>query len=183
LEQRAFAAGTTRNAADTAVPDVTVNFNGKFGDVAVFAAVQQYNVNETSPATSVVNTDLDESYMRFTLGAAMAMGDLGLKAALTQDDKDLAVSVAASMKLSDQLRANLVVEQTMMDADNSDYTSIWVNAFYKLPSGWEWGAEVQVVSADDFGVVNPTFNAAGTVVTGGQADSDMVVRLQAKYAF
>lgn len=181
------------NTTDTAAPDITVNFKGNFGGVGVFVAGQQYNVNNSKPGSSaslgtctdyndlttcIVNPpkaaviEDDESFTRFTVGASVPMGAFGLKAAFTQDDKDAYASVAGQLKISDQLRTNLVVEQFMADADDSDYTAVWVNGFYKLQSGWEWGGEVRMVTADD--------NASAI---NGLNDKDMRVSLQAKYAF
>ena len=163
-------------ATETAVPDITANFKGNFGGVGVFVAAQQYNTR--AGATYALNTATgaidktpgaadDESFTRFTAGASVPMGALGLKAAFTQDDKDAALSVAGQFKVNDQLRTNLVVEQSMVDVGD-DYTQLWVNAFYKLQSGWEWGAEVSTASG-----------ANGATVK----EKDMRVNLQAKYAF
>lgn len=162
-------------ATETAVPDITANFKGNFGGVGVFVAAQQYNT--TTGTAGKVDLDAgsitpavageDESFTRFTAGASVPMGALGLKAAFTMDDKDAALSVAGQFKVNDQLRTNLVVEQSMVDVGN-DYTQLWVNAFYKLQSGWEWGAEVSTASGADGATVD---------------EKDMRVSLQAKYAF
>jgi len=87
------------------------------------------------------------------------------------------VTGSAQFKMSDELRTNLVVEQALMDADDSDYTAIWANAIYTMPVGLEWGGELGMVMADD--------NSSGPAHAHGwgTADGDMVVRLQARYAF
>lgn len=162
---------------------MVVNFKGNFGPAAVFAAARMVQVDKVSVADATT-TDKAEAEMLtdFTLGTNVKITDgLSVKAALTSYDVgDLAVSVAGQMKLSDQVHTNLVVEQFMADADDSDYTAVWVNAFYKMASGWEWGAELRVVSADDTYTHGP---APANKQINGLIDGDMRVSLQAKYAF
>lgn len=157
---------------DTAAPDLTVNFTGKFGSTTVFAAAQQYNYGDA--ATAAAWTE-DDSNTRFTLGLNQPLGDFGLRAAATVvTDAYTAVSVAGQYKVSDAVRTNLIVEQYLDEVDDADFTSVWVNAFYTLPSGWEWGGEVQFVSGDTF---------APGAGTNALNDGDFAVRIQAKYAF
>jgi len=159
----------------SAAPDLTANFKGNFGGIGVFAAVQSYQIQDPDDATSATGE------MRMTASASVPVGDtVNVKAAYGMDGDDMAVSAAAQVKLSDQVRTNLMFEQTMNDADNTDSTSIWINAFYKMPSGFEWGGEVQMVSADTGGSVNAYDNS---MAVSTMADGDMAVRLQAKYAF
>ena len=150
-------------STEAMVPDIAVNFNGDFGAAKVFAAAQQYQTGA-------------DSEMRITASVAVPAGPATVKAAFTNDVDDSWVSVAGQFKVNDQVRTNLVVEQSMLDKDDTDYTAIWVNAFYKMPSGFEWGAELGTVSADA-GSKGPALG------TGGNADGDMTFRLQAKYAF
>ncbi|SFX20931.1 hypothetical protein [Marinospirillum alkaliphilum] len=151
-----------------AVPDLTANFKGAFGDTSVFVGAQMLQVEDEDDTTKT------EAQLDLTFGLNQKISDeLSLKAALTNYNGDnTAVSVAAQFKVSDQLRTNLVVQQQIMDADDSDATAVWVNAFLKTASGWEWGGEVRMVSADDL-----------AVAVNGLGDSDMRVSLQAKYAF
>lgn len=150
-------------STEAMVPDISVNFNGDFGAAKVFAAAQQYQTGA-------------DSEMRITASVAVPAGPATVKAAFTNDADNSWLSVAGQFKVNDQVRTNLVVEQAMMDADDSDYTAIWVNAFYKMASGFEWGGELGTVSAD-------AGSAGPALATGGKADGDMTFRLQAKYAF
>lgn len=158
-----------RRTANTAIPDMVVNFKGNFGPAAVFAAARMVQVDKAVAAGADKETEM---LTDVTLGTNVKLTDaLSVKAAMTSyDNGDLAASVAGQMKLSDQLRTNLVIEQWMADANNSDATALWLNAFYKMASGWEWGAELRTVSSDA-----PAINGLG--------DKDMRVSLQAKYAF
>ncbi|WP_404414561.1 DcaP family trimeric outer membrane transporter [Marinospirillum sp.] len=149
-------------SAEDMTPDIAANFKGDFGGIGVFAAVQSY-------ATGA------DREMRMTGSVAIPAGPATVKAAFTNDVDDMWVSAAAQFKATDSVRANLVVEQAMMDGDNEDYTAIWANAIYTTPVGMEWGAEVGTVSADG--------TNAPALATGGKADGDMTVRLQARYAF
>jgi len=167
--------------ANTAIPDIAANFKGKFGGTAVFAGLR---MTQKDDPTAPANKQKTEGKVDLTLGVNSRITDsVSIKAALTSydegvkrspDGRDLAVSVAGQFKFNDQVRTNLVVEQFVADADNADSTAIWVNAFYKMDAGWEWGAEVRSVSAD---------NAAITMGSPALADKDMSVALQAKYAF
>ncbi|MDR9467069.1 hypothetical protein, partial [Marinospirillum sp.] len=90
--------------------------------------------------------------------------------------------------VSDQIRTNLVIENKMMDAENANSSQIWVNAFYTMPSGLEWGAELTMLSADTSTVANGAYpgNTETVTATNGYAvsdDGDMRFALQAKYAF
>ncbi|MBE0507465.1 MAG: hypothetical protein IBX50_12235 [Marinospirillum sp.] len=155
------------------LPDLTANFKGNFGGVGIFAAAQMYQVNDPTDAKA------SEGKVRMTASASLPLGDtMGVKAAFTADpDRYSAFSASAQMKMSDQLRTNLVVEQVMDDgAAGDDYMQLWVNAIHKTASGWEWGAEVHMVMGDGT-VIAPTAGGAGT------KDGDMTFRLQAKYAF
>ena len=163
-------AGGTRNTSPA--PDLTANFKAKFGGVGVFAAVQGYQVNDATDA------DASEIKGRFTASAAVPIADVvTVKAAVTADqDNYNAVSLSGQVKLTDSVRTNLVLEQYMGDTDNTDYTTVYVNAIYRMPVGLEWGAEVQAVSADAGGAVVAPYG-------GASADGDIAVRLQARYAF
>ncbi|WP_027849261.1 hypothetical protein [Marinospirillum minutulum] len=175
FEEKGDNAGNPGNASP--MPDLTANFKAKVGGVGLFAAAQLYQVNDaTDPKAS-------EGKARFTASAAVPIADVvTVKAALTSDtDKYNAVSVSGQFKITDQVRTNLVVESYMDDGKDKDYTQVWVNAIYRMQSGLEWGAEVQMVSGDTAtgggaAVVSP---AAGA----GVVDGDMAFRLQAKYAF
>lgn len=103
---------------------------------------------------------------------------------------DTYFTVAAQYKFSDQIRANAVLEQSMMDRDNSDSTQVWLNAFYTTASGWEWGTELSLVAADDIKVTNNALTGVNAVTTanrgagtGALHDGDIRLSLQAKYAF
>ncbi|MBE0508987.1 MAG: hypothetical protein IBX50_20095, partial [Marinospirillum sp.] len=169
-------------STESMVPDLTANFTGKFGDTTVFAAGQMVQV-------------ADDSEMRLTFGLAQQLGNqMKLNAAFTSYIDDAWLSVGGQFKVNDQVRTNLVVEQSMMDADDADYTAIWVNAFYKMASGLEWGAELGMVSGDvgadeqaaalAGGMTQDEINAyLPALGTGGKLDGDMTFRLQAKYAF
>lgn len=162
-----------RRTANSAIPDMVVNFKGNFGPAAVFAAARMVQVDKVPAAgATVANKAEAEMLVDVTLGTNVKITDeLSVKAAVTSyDNGDLAASVAGQMKLSDQLRTNLVIEQWVDDKPNRDATALWVNAFYKMASGWEWGAELRTVSSDA-----PAINGLG--------DKDMRVSLQAKYAF
>lgn len=171
--KHAFNTQKSDRTANTPLPDMVVNFKGNFGPAAVFAAARMVQVDKVSTAdATVANKAETEMNVDVTLGTNIKLtDDLSVKAAVTSyDNGDLAASVAGQMKLSDQLRTNLVIEQWVADAPNSDATALWVNAFYKMASGWEWGAELRTVSSDA-----PAINGLG--------DKDMRVSLQAKYAF
>ncbi|HKM14885.1 MAG TPA: hypothetical protein VJY63_03020 [Marinospirillum sp.] len=168
------AGGNTGNATGNAspAPDLTANFKAKVGGVGLFAAAQYYQVDDaTDPKKS-------EGKVRFTASAAVPLGDAAtIKAAFTSDqDKHDAVSVSGQFKISDQVRTNLVVEQYMDDGDDKDYTQVWANIIYRMPVGLEWGAEVHMVSGDDFA-------KAAAPYGGAEVDGDMTFRLQARYAF
>lgn len=165
------AASASGRTANTPLPDLVANFKGDFGVAQAFAAVRMQQVDKTGSAPAETEAEVD-----FTLGVNSQVTDeLNLKAALTSfDGDDLGFSVAGQYKFTDQIRANLVVEQYIADADDSDYTAIWVNAFYKMDAGWEWGAELRSVSAD-----NTTIKVGSPAL----ADKDMSFTLQAKYAF
>lgn len=161
--------GTIVNAesrTNTAVPDVVANFKGDFGVAQAFAAVRMIQVEKNGGGSEGTEGEVD-----FTVGVNSQIDALNLKAAVTSfDSGDLGASVAAQYKFTDQIRANLVVEQFVGDTNNTDRTGVWVNGFYKMDAGWEWGAELRSVSAD-----------AGKV--NGLGDKDMSFTLQAKYAF
>ncbi|WP_114417279.1 hypothetical protein [Marinospirillum perlucidum] len=149
------------------MPDITVNFNGNFGGIGVFAAAQNYAIGNGAAATTET---------RITGSVAVPAGPATVKAAFTQDVDDMWVTGSAQFRATETVRANLVVEQAMMDADDSDYTALFVNAIYTTPVGLEWGAEVGTVSADA--------SSGGPLLgSGGNSDGDMTVRLQARYAF
>jgi len=153
--------------ANTPLPDLVANFKGDFGVAQAFAAVRMQQVDKAGSAPAETEGSVD-----VTLGVNSQVADpVNVKAALTSfDSGDLGVSVAGQFKISDQVRTNLVVEQFVGDVKNTDHTAIWVNGFYKMDAGWEWGAELRSVSAD-----------AGAV--NGLSDKDMSFTLQAKYAF
>lgn len=175
LEDRGTNSGNTPVAGNTntsPAPDITANFKAKLGGVGLFAAAQLYQVNDATDA------EKSEGKARFTASAAVPLGDAAtVKVALTSDtDKYDAVSVSGQVKITDKVRTNLVVEQYMADADDSDYTQAWVNAIYKMDVGLEWGAEVHMVSGDDLA-------KAAAPYGGAAVDGDMTFRLQARYAF
>lgn len=172
LEERGLSDGNAGGNA-SAIPDLTANFKGNFGGMDLFFAGQLYNVDDPTDAT-----DADQMF-RVTAGLNMPLNDqMKINAAFTHDeDQYNAVSGAFQMKLSDDLRTNFVFEHFMDDGDDADYSQIWVNAIHTTASGWEWGGEFQMVIADDDAAVNSP--AAGAAVV----DGDMVVRLQARYAF
>lgn len=181
LEDHRKGTEVSGRTANTAIPDIAANFKGKFGGTDVFAGLRMTQKNDpTAPAANIKT----EAKVDLTLGVSSQIGDMvNVKAALTSYDegvkrsangRDFAVSVAGQVKITDQIRTNLVIEQFVADANNSDSTAVWVNAFYKMEAGWEWGAELRSVSAD---------NAAITMGLPGLADKDMSVALQAKYAF
>lgn len=159
---------------NTAVPDITANFKGNFGDIDVFAGVRMVQVNDSI----VVGKEDTEAKVDFAVGVNAQLSDeFNLKAGLTMYDedvyksakgRDLAASLAAGFKVSEQVRTNAVVEFISTDDKDSDSITLWVNGFYTLDSGLELGGELQYVSSDDF---------------AKRTDKDMTVRLQAKYAF
>lgn len=166
--------------ANTPLPDLVANFKGDFGVAQAFAAVRMQQVDkDVGPDPAETEAKVD-----FTLGVNSQVTDeLNLKAAVTSfDGDDLGFSVAGQYKITDQIRTNLVVEQFIADADDSDYTAIWVNAFYKMDSGWEWGAELRSVSADD-GYFDTDLGYVVAPSASGLGDKDMSFTLQAKYAF
>lgn len=165
----------SNRTANTPLPDLVANFKGKFGTTNVFAAVEM--IQKDKPGSAPAKT---EAKVNATVGVSSQVTDeLNLKLAASSwdegvksspNDRDLGVLVGAQYKFTDQVRANLVVEQFIGGADDVDHTAIWVNGFYKMDAGWEWGAELRSVSADAAGV-------------NGLGDKDMRVSLLAKYAF
>lgn len=174
------AGGPPKRTANTPLPDVVANYKAKFGNTNVFAAVRMVQLDKaTAPGADkktegkvdfslAVNSQVTDA---LNLKLAMVSFDEGIK--VSPDGRDLAVSVAGQYKITNQIRTNLVVEQFVADQDKSDYTAVWVNAFYKMDSGFEWGAEVRSVSAD-------TTASVGNLKL---SDKDMSFNLQAKYAF
>lgn len=166
--------GGTRNTS--AAPDVTANFKAKAGGVGLFAAVQYYQINDATDAKK------SEGKVRVTASAAVPLGDAAtVKAAVNADEDNYnAFSVSGQLKLSDKVRTNLVVEHVVDErkgAKDTDYTQAWLNAIYRMDVGLEWGAEIQMVSGDDFAkVIAPAYGSA-------REDKDVTVSLQARYAF
>lgn len=159
----------------SAVPDITANFKGKVGGVGLFAAVQYYQINDTT------DDKKSEGKVRFTASAAVPIADVvTVKVAFNSDqDNYNAVSLAGQVKVTDKIRTNLVVESYMDEkegATDSDYTQAWVNAIYKMDVGLEWGAEVHSVFGDDAA-------KAAAPYGGASKDGDVTFRLQARYAF
>lgn len=172
LEDQNVGSAPKGRTYNTAVPDITANFKGNFDAVDVFAGVRVLQVND-DPVKRDTTTQTD---LALGLNAKLTE-DFNLKVGITAYEKDsvaddIAISLAAGVKATEQLRFNLVGEQYIADAKKSDRTSIWLNGFYKLESGLEFGGEVQYVSADD--------NNAGL---SGLGDKDVAVRIQAKYGF
>lgn len=172
LEDQNVGSDAKKRDKRTAMPDVTANFKGKFDDVEVFAGTRVLQVDKrTNSNKTGVRAD-------FAVGLnAQLTDDFNLKVGVTAYDKgkvadDVAISLAAGIKANEQLRFNLVGEQYIADNSKSDRTTIWLNGFYKLDSGLEFGGEIQYVDADD---------NAGAI--SGLGDSDMALRIQAKYAF
>ncbi|MFK7160626.1 hypothetical protein V6U78_06205 [Marinospirillum sp. MEB164] len=163
--------GQTDRDANTALPDAVVNFRANLGATQLFGAATLLQFDDAE-ATGDAKT---ESQVELTFGARSQITDeLRVHLALTNtnDNDDTYVSVGAQYRINQQLRTNLLVEQALRDADDSDYTALWANAFYTMPSGWEWGGELRYMTADD---------NAGKL--NGLGDSDMRISLQAKYAF
>ncbi|SFC38898.1 hypothetical protein SAMN05660443_2473 [Marinospirillum celere] len=177
LEDRGQNSGNDAGAGGTAnasvIPDLTANFKGNFGGMDVFFAGQLYNVDDATDATDA------EQKFRLTAGLNMPLNDqMKINAAFTSDEDNYnAVSGAFQMKLSEDLRTNVVFEHYMDDGDDMDYSQLWLNAIHTTASGWEWGGEFQMVFADDNASV--TAPAAGAAVV----DGDMTFRVQARYAF
>lgn len=171
----------TNRTANTPLPDVVANFKGKFGTTSVFAAVEMIQMDKVSISNATAaNPAKTEAKVNATFGVSSQVIDpLNLKLAVTSwdegvkgspNDRDLGVLVGAQYKITDQIRTNLVVEQFVGGADDTDRTGVWLNGFYKMDAGWEWGAELRSASTD-----------AGKV--NGLGDKDMSVSLLAKYAF
>lgn len=168
---------------NSAIPDIAVNFKGDFGVAQAFAAVRMMQVNK-APTGGKAKT---EGAVDFTLGVNSQLTDeFNLKFAATMFDKksvtnisegsgsDIGLQLGAQYKFNDQVRANVVVEHYLADLDNNDYTAVWVNGFYKLDNGWEWGAELASVTGD---------GASHAKTRTELGDKDLAVSLLAKYSF
>lgn len=201
--------------ANTPLPDLVANFKGKFGTTSVFAAAEMIQVDKNNKsgdakteakvsATLGVNSQVTDE---LNLKLAVSSWDEGVK--VSGDGRDLGVLLGAQYKFTDQIRTNLAVEQFVADAKDSDHTAVWVNAFYKMDSGWEWGAELRSVStgkartgatANAMGIEaysknggTPDKNEAAAKAAAeaaskhnkvnGLGDKDMMFSLMAKYAF
>lgn len=188
-----------KGKVNSAIPDVTLNFNGDFGATKVFAAARLLNIDDSK----LDNSGNLDGKLKTKIAADFAVGvsqnliddTLNLKLAVLSLDKaeselidtdrsekgrDLGIQLGAQYKFNDQIRTNFVVEQVSRDDKNSDTTAFWLNGFYKLQNGWEWGAEYRYVSTD---TVTVNGKKVSDLKVNGLGNKDMSISLLAKYSF
>lgn len=128
------------------VPDLAAGFSTKMGGLSVFAGGALVNENDSTGENS--------NWVHLTASAKMAVSEsLKVTGAFTSSgnddtDKDwTAFSGGVSLGLGGGLSANAMAEVKSYGASGAeDETSMFVNAFYKMPSGLEFGAELQTVA-------------------------------------
>ncbi|WP_417594192.1 hypothetical protein [Oceanospirillum sp.] len=149
------------------IPDLAAGFTTKMGDVSLFAGGALVNENDSKGENA--------NWVHISASAKMAMSD-SMKAVLSvtktgNDDIDAdwtAVSGGMGMGFGGGLSANAMAEVKSFGASGAeDQATVFVNAFYKMPSGLEFGAEIQNI----------------TDAAGMEGDDRTNFNVQGKYAF
>lgn len=158
------------------IPDLAAGFSTKAGGLSIFAGAALVNDNDKD--------NKNTTYMHLTASAKMAVSEsmkvvgsftssgndeaMGDNVGEKKDESWNAVSAGLGIDLGGGMSANAMAEVKSFGASGSeDQTTVFVNAFYKMPSGLEFGAEVQNVT--DFG------SGEGTDMTN--------INFQGKFAF
>lgn len=150
-----------------AIPDIAAGLSTNMGGLSLFGGAALVNAPKGTK---------NESFVHLTASAKMQVSE-GMKvvASFTQSgDKDLttakpkneytAFSGGLGMDLGGGMSANAMAEVNQHgDSAKEDMTTIFVNAFYKMPSGLQFGAEVQNVTSAGYtkGSDNTNINFQG----------------------
>ena len=129
------------------IPDLAAGLNANMGGTTLFAGAALVNTNDSKGENT--------TYAHVTASAKVAVTDsMKLVGSVTHTGDDdtataewTAVSAGIGAGLGGGLSANAMAEVKSFGASGSDdQTMVFVNAFYKMPSGLEFGAEVQNVT-------------------------------------
>lgn len=128
------------------VPDIAAGLTANAGSAKIFAGAALVNENGSDGKNS--------NWVHLTASVNMGITDgmkvVGSFTSSGNDDVDAdwnAFSGGLGMALGGGLSANAMAEVKSFGASGSeDQTTVFVNAFYKMPSGLEFGAEVQNVT-------------------------------------
>ncbi|MFG1490034.1 porin, partial [Oceanospirillum sp. HFRX-1_2] len=152
----------------TSIPDISAGFTMNAGSMSIFAGGTLMNANDTvkGEATQVVEATAS---VKMDMGGMKLVGSFAM---IGDDDTNVAESTAFSagvgIPVGGGMSVNAMAEvQSYGDSSKEDQSTVFVNAFYKMPSGLEFGAEVQNVTA-----------------VGGTDGSDLTnINFQGKFAF
>lgn len=131
------------------LPDLAAGFSTEMSGLSIFAGGALVNENDAAGKNS--------NWVHLTASAKMALGDdmkaVGSFTSSGNDDtkKDwTAFSGGVGLGLGGGMSANAMFEvKSFGAAGTEDQSTMFVNAFYKMPSGLEFGAELQNVTAKD----------------------------------
>ncbi len=131
------------------IPDIAAGFSTEMSGLSIFAGGALVNENDAA--------NKNANWVHLTASAKMAVSDgmkvVGSFTSTGNDDtkKDsTAFSGGVGMDVGGGISANAMAEvKTFGDSAKEDQTTMFVNAFYKLPSGLQFGAELQNVTASE----------------------------------
>ncbi|OOV86913.1 porin [Oceanospirillum linum] len=129
------------------IPDLAAGLSANMGGASLFAGAALVNTNDSKGENT--------TYAHLTASAKVAVADsMKLVGSVTHTGDDdtgtaewTAVSAGVGAGLGGGLSANAMAEVKSFGASGSeDQTMVFVNAFYKMPSGLEFGVELQNVT-------------------------------------
>ncbi len=131
----------------TSIPDLSAGFTMNTGSMSVFAGASMINANDLveNEVTQVIEATAS---VKMDMGGMKVVGSFGMNG---DDDTNVAeytaFSLGVSAPLGGGLSANAMAEVKQPGSSSlEDQTTVFANVFYKMPSGLEFGAEVQNVT-------------------------------------